>query len=750
MSSKELLQFIAPPSLLVLSVVLRSVVGKSARLRLAWVFLSLWLTPFLISFLPSTWNPGIEPIVNIAHALVELAAVQLAAVIVCDIILRRFQLNKLMVHGAVAMASFVVLINLLYRLGVTPTGILATCALTIGIVVFALQETVSSIAGGILMNLNGGIKVGDYIRCEEWSGWVESLSLRQTTIKDLDGDVIILPNSQINRAAVRIYASLRRRIVPFVMSHGADSQEVIETAEFAMRASPMEGIAVDPPPVCTIQQMSASAVTYAITIWVTGPGDHDAEASTVLTRVGFALERAGLPIGAEHDPQKPALTAIELLRRAPILRLLQADDLARLASSMRRSSFAPGELIVRQGEPGESMYFIGKGKVSVLFNSGDGVERQVALMSGGDFFGEASLLTGEARSATVQAVSRIDCYELPKEGLHEFIHSRSGLVGDIATVMAQRQMELKQVREKLDAETAQAREAEARQNFMSSVQRFFGWVSDGRTNPGQGSDVSFTALPAPPPSATSPKKPDDRLPPPPAARDTQMPPLARTPIPVRTERLDSSPAAGAARERAARLMNDGKYDRALEALTEADAIDNEYRESAARRIARETRKIATPRRSGTVDKAMNIVNRYSKIAAGAGFVPGAFINFAAILTVQVMMVWKVARCFGYKEPADRVRGSIMSLLASGIPAVVGHGTAIAVTTTAFVAGSVLYFLFTPVLAYAVTQAVGRTFVMHFESGRTLLTFDAMAFQDYFLTEFQRAYGKSGGRQSVAA
>jgi hypothetical protein len=67
-----------------------------------------------------------------------------------------------------------------------------------------------------------------------------------------------------------------------------------------------------------------------------------------------------------------------------------------------------------------------------------------------------------------------------------------------------------------------------------------------------------------------------------------------------------------------------------------------------------------------------------------------------------------------------------------------------------VAGSVLYFLFTPVLAYAVTQAVGRTFVMHFESGRTLLTFDATAFQDYFLTEFHRAYGKSGVRQSAAA
>ena len=39
-----------------------------------------------------------------------------------------------------------------------------------------------------------------------------------------------------------------------------------------------------------------------------------------------------------------------------------------------------------------------------------------------------------------------------------------------------------------------------------------------------------------------------------------------------------------------------------------------------------------------------------------------------------------------------------------------------------------------------TQAVGNTFVMHFESGGTLLTFDAEKFRDYFIKEFQEAGG----------
>jgi small-conductance mechanosensitive channel/CRP-like cAMP-binding protein/uncharacterized protein (DUF697 family) len=762
----QLIQFIAPPVLLVISLLLRPIAGKSPRLRVAWAFLSLWLAPFLVSFLPATWNPGIEPIRNIAHALVELAGVQLAAIVVFDIILRRVKVNKLAVEGIIGMASAVILINLLYGLGVNPTGILATSAVAIAIIVFAFQDMTSSVAGGIVLDLSGRIKVGDYIRCGEWSGWVENISLRQTTIKDLAGDAIILPNSQLYREPVRIYASLHRQIIPFVMPYGIDSQEVIETVEFALRASPIQGVATEPPPVCTIQEMTVSAVTYSIAVWVTGPGDHEPEVSAVLIRIGFALDRAGLPCGdvanvievrTEQAGRKQPLTMIELLRRAPILRLLNDEELRFLASSLHRLSFGPGEFIVRQGEAGDSMFFIGKGKVSILFDSGDGVARQVALMASGDFFGETSLLTGEVRTASVQAVSRVDCFQLHKEGLQDFIQHRSDLVEDIASVMARRQMELKQLRVKLDAETAEAREAEARSQFMSSITAFFGFKGDRPKDPNQGRANSSPALPGAPLSPLQLSKPEERQKPPsdqPPALLGQLAQLAKASSPESTDRPGSrfsqtvKPVADAARERAARLLKDRKYSEALQALTEADSLEKDPG-SAVKQTRRGTA-VAYPRRTGTVDAAMKIVNRYSKIAAGAGFVPGALINFVAILAVQVTMVWKLARCFGYKEPVERVRGSIMSLLASGIPAALGHGTALAVTTTAVVASSLIYFLFTPVLAYAVTQAVGRTFVMHFESGGTLLTFDAAAFQDYFLREFHQARGKLTTEKSVAA
>jgi hypothetical protein len=106
------------------------------------------------------------------------------------------------------------------------------------------------------------------------------------------------------------------------------------------------------------------------------------------------------------------------------------------------------------------------------------------------------------------------------------------------------------------------------------------------------------------------------------------------------------------------------------------------------------------------------------------------------------MVWRIATTFGHRDGKNRIKGSIMALIGAVIPTGVGHGiAAIVIAIPAMIAGSVLYFLVTPVLAYALTKAVGNTFVMHFESGGTLLNFDPKGFQEYFLKEFQEAGGQ---------
>lgn len=202
------------------------------------------------------------------------------------------------------------------------------------------------------------------------------------------------------------------------------------------------------------------------------------------------------------------------------------------------------------------------------------------------------------------------------------------------------------------------------------------------------------------------------------------------------------------RERASAFMAEGKYVEARQALERADRLEAAVNGRGPKKffstIRSRIRDKADARPSPSADpvaESARIVNLYSKIAAGVGLLPGGLVNFAAILTVQVLMVSRISKAFGQSAGRERIRGVILSLFGSAVPTLAGHGAAAAIASIpALIAGTVVYFVATPVLAYALTRAVGNTFTMHFESGGTLLTFDPKKFGDYFLSEFQKAGG----------
>jgi CRP-like cAMP-binding protein len=120
------------------------------------------------------------------------------------------------------------------------------------------------------------------------------------------------------------------------------------------------------------------------------------------------------------------------------------------------------------------MYFVTAGQVSITLSGIDRAEHQVATIDPGDFFGEMSLLTGEARAANAIALSRVDCYKLDKAGLEGIIARRTELAEDMSVVLAHRQMELAAVRERLDLETARLKAAENQPQLLVRIRRFFG------------------------------------------------------------------------------------------------------------------------------------------------------------------------------------------------------------------------------------------------------------------------------------
>ncbi len=463
---------------------------ERARLRGAWMFLGLWAAIRLVMLLAPDWLPGATVIEPVSLALVELAAVLIAVVVVADVILRQLALKKFIVEIAIVAGHIIVLIHLLFELGVNVTGIFATSAVATAVLGLALQDMLGNVAGGIALELEGSLSPGDYIVCGEVAGWVQHVRLRHTAVRTTNNGLVLVPNHQLTRSAVNICQPGYRQFVPFSMPYRVNQQIVINEVERALRNSPIEGIASDPAPRCVIRELTPGHVQFAAVVWLSSPGYDTLPISDVTVRICFALKRAGLPVSEivralSMTPGDSMMNAdpgaVGILRRTPILRLLKDADLLELAGFLRELSFAPGEQIVRQGDEGDSMYFIVSGEVEIRFRSPDGAERQVAVMAGGDFFGEASLLTGEPRSATAVARAMVDCYRLDKAGLQHIVESRADLAEDMSVVMAHRLTELAALRETLDRETAMAREIESQQQLLARIRRFFGMTPESVT-----------------------------------------------------------------------------------------------------------------------------------------------------------------------------------------------------------------------------------------------------------------------------
>jgi len=99
--------------------------------------------------------------------------------------------------------------------------------------------------------------------------------------------------------------------------------------------------------------------------------------------------------------------------------------------------FRDGEIIIRQGEQGNCMYVVQRGRVEVVQHSDRG-EQHLAFLNPGDFFGEMSVFEKEARSATVKAAGEAMVLKVDKKTLLRRIKEDPLLAVNLLQTMSHR------------------------------------------------------------------------------------------------------------------------------------------------------------------------------------------------------------------------------------------------------------------------------------------------------------------------
>ena len=137
------------------------------------------------------------------------------------------------------------------------------------------------------------------------------------------------------------------------------------------------------------------------------------------------------------------LNRCEFLGKVPLLAALPKYTIAQIAEAMREVKFAAQEDIVKEGEMGEAMFVVWAGSVRVHKTTPEGVV-DVAQLKAGDYFGERSLLTHEARVATCTSTEETICLEITKQTFDDVLGPLENLLEDMKHMATEREQELKE------------------------------------------------------------------------------------------------------------------------------------------------------------------------------------------------------------------------------------------------------------------------------------------------------------------
>jgi CRP/FNR family cyclic AMP-dependent transcriptional regulator len=110
-----------------------------------------------------------------------------------------------------------------------------------------------------------------------------------------------------------------------------------------------------------------------------------------------------------------------LLQQIPLFADMPREQLRPLAGALDRRSYDKGQLILHQGDPGESLFVVASGRVRIYTLSPEGHELSVYICDAGDFFGEMALLTGEPRSACAEAMQPTEVLVLHRQAFQQYL-----------------------------------------------------------------------------------------------------------------------------------------------------------------------------------------------------------------------------------------------------------------------------------------------------------------------------------------
>ena len=357
---------------------------------------------------------------------------------------------------------------------------------------FGLQNLASNFISGLTLLLEHQIRVGDFIEIDNLLGTVETISIRSTIIKTIDGLFVIIPNIKFVETNIInwSYRDPRCRLrIPVGVAYGSDPVIVTEALLIAARME--SNVLSHPSPKVWFRGFGDNALDFELLVWIDEPQESDAIKSAVNFLIDYEFRHRSIeipfpqrdlwlrnpqeitklfhdrkednsngkvfPQNTKHSAEIPSNSTVsdhqkygakspnnwtlrDLLRRVTYFEQCTDLELRQLIEYGYRQLFPAGQIVCKEDDPGDSFYIILSGAVEVISQKAD---QYIATLHEGEFFGEISLLLGTPRTATVKTSEDAILFIVERHDLQKLLIEQPNLADQIAQKLSERQQALR-------------------------------------------------------------------------------------------------------------------------------------------------------------------------------------------------------------------------------------------------------------------------------------------------------------------
>jgi len=422
---------------------------------------------------------------GVQTVIVLLCLAKLAIYLIVDIYLRLHtqaevpsflrDAVRLVVYLAAAMIS----LRLVFKIDVS--AIVTTTTVITAVIAFAMQSTLTNALSGFSIQTDKLLSRQNWISVKEKGlfGEIVNVGFRYTTLRCLDNTLDMVPNSLIMQSVVTFYGNADTDDKPSLVLDvmlGYDTPP--ERAKELLRKVLLDEPEVldTPEPLVRLHSLSDSGITYHLRFWISDPSRKFIVQDIIYSQVWYVVNREGSSFPFPHRQiiaaeAKPPFEfsrdhiAAEL-RQSELFAILDEETIVSLAEKVPMRVFGPGEVIVRQGQRGSSLFIVLKGGLDVSVD-----DAPVGSICEDSFFGEMSLLTGEPRRATVRATCEVWLAEVTKELMEPLLRVNPAVMEMLSTILADREQ---RTSVSVTGRKGHISEPSRREDYLRRLQQFFG------------------------------------------------------------------------------------------------------------------------------------------------------------------------------------------------------------------------------------------------------------------------------------